>query len=129
MKIQRSGEVKSAYEYGCDLRRLYPWDGVSNPLWGSAICSIRPGEATQPHAHDEDETFIILRGSGTMLLDADTASVGQGDVIFLPRNSTHSLKNASSEERLEFLTIWWGSPEATARMVEMVEALRVPVKA
>jgi mannose-6-phosphate isomerase-like protein (cupin superfamily) len=120
VKIARSSESVSKFEYNCDLRRLFPWTGVTDPLWGSAIASVRPHEATTPHSHDEEETFIILSGFGDILIDGQTASVERGDVIYLPRNSHHTIRNTSGTERLEFMAIWWGGPEAHARMAEMV---------
>jgi hypothetical protein len=122
MKIARSREAATRYEYGCDLRRLFPWPGVVDPLWGSAIASVRPNEQTSPHSHDEEEAFIILSGSGDISIDGDTTSVSQGDVIYLPRNSHHTIRNTSDVKPLEFLTIFWGSPEANSRMIEMVRA-------
>jgi mannose-6-phosphate isomerase-like protein (cupin superfamily) len=118
--VQYAKEGKSRYEYGCDLRRLYPWNGVADPLWGSAIASVRPGERTTPHDHDEEETFLILAGRGLITVDGEEAEVGVGDLIFLPRGSHHTIRNLSQSERLDFLTIYWGSPEANERMVELV---------
>jgi mannose-6-phosphate isomerase-like protein (cupin superfamily) len=126
MHIARARSAQTAYEYGCDLRRLYPWAGVADPLWGSAIASVRPGEATTPHAHDEEETFIILAGTGTITIDGAADQVETGDVIYLPRGSRHTIANASISERLDFLTIFWGSPEARARMAEEVAARGLP---
>jgi methionyl-tRNA synthetase len=123
MHIQRAKEAETNYEYGCDLRRLYPWKGVADPLWGSAIASVRPGELTTPHDHDEDETFLILSGRGLITVDDETAEVEARDVIFLPRGSRHTIQNLSQDGQLEFLTIYWGSPEAAERMVEMAREL------
>jgi uncharacterized RmlC-like cupin family protein len=121
LQILRLSDAETKYEYGCDLRRLYPWQGVADPLWGSAIASVRPNEATSAHSHDEEETFIILSGAGEITIDGEVESVGRGDVIYLPRGSRHTIENTSASEPLEFLTIFWGSPEANARMVEMVQ--------
>jgi methionyl-tRNA synthetase len=123
MHIQFAKEATSAYEYGCDLRRLYPWGDLIDPLWGSAIASVRPSESTTPHSHDEHETFLILSGRGLMSVDDETSEVSTGDLIYLPPNSYHTIKNLSDEERLDFLTIFWGSPEANERMIEMSKAL------
>src|SRR5947199_1024029 len=119
MKIARAAEATTSYEFNCDLRRLYPWPDVADPLWGSAIASVRPNEATTPHSHDEEETFVILRGSGVISVDEQTQNIERGDVIYLPRHSRHTVCNTSSEQPLEFLTIWWGSPEANSRMLDM----------
>jgi mannose-6-phosphate isomerase-like protein (cupin superfamily) len=123
MNIARAAEATTSYEFNCDLRRLFPWAGVADPLWGSAIASVRPNEATSPHSHDEEETFIILGGAGVISIDERTESIQRGDVIYLPRHSRHTIQNTSSEQPLEFLTIWWGSPEANSRMVDMARSL------
>jgi mannose-6-phosphate isomerase-like protein (cupin superfamily) len=123
MNIARAAEATTSYEFNCDLRRLFPWAGVADPLWGSAIASVRPNEATAPHSHDEEETFIILGGAGVISIDERTESIQRGDVIYLPRHSRHTIRNTSGEQPLEFLTIWWGSPEANSRMVDMARTL------
>jgi mannose-6-phosphate isomerase-like protein (cupin superfamily) len=123
MNIARAAEATTSYEFNCDLRRLFPWAGVADPLWGSAIASVRPNEATSPHSHDEEETFIILGGTGVISIDERTESIQRGDVIYLPRHSRHTIRNTSGKQPLEFLTIWWGSPEANSRMVDMARPL------
>lgn len=123
MHIQYSKEATSHYEYGCDMRRLYPWNNVAEPLWGNAICSVRPGESTTPHDHDEEETFLIQSGLGVITVDGEAAEVEAGDLIYLPRHSTHTIENRSQDQPLEFLTIFWGSPEANERMVQMAQDL------
>lgn len=126
MNIQKLSGSISSYEYGCDLRRVYPWDGVADPLWGSAIASVRPGEATTPHGHDEEETFFIIEGAGIISIDKHSSEVVAGDVIYLPRNSRHTIRNTSATDRLLFITIFWGSQEANQRMIEMVNAMATP---
>lgn len=121
VRISRAHEAHSAYEYGCDLRRLYPWEGVADPkFWGAAIASIRPGEATSPHSHDEEETFVIMSGRGVITVSGAQREVATGDVIYLPRGSEHTLANGSHTERLDFITIFWGSPEAREALRAML---------
>lgn len=124
IRISRASEAQSAYEYGCDLRRLYPWNGVADPaFWGAAIASVRPGEATTPHNHDEEETFVIMSGRGVINVDGEESAVSAGDVVYLPRGSTHTLANHSDSERLDFLTIFWGSPEARRAVRAQIDEL------
>lgn len=108
MLIAKRKDATTKFEYGCDLRRLYPWAGVAAPPWGAAIASVRAGEATTAHSHDEDETFLILKGEGEITVDNERQRLEHGDVIFLPRNCTHTIRNTSSEITLDFLTIYWG---------------------
>jgi mannose-6-phosphate isomerase-like protein (cupin superfamily) len=112
MHVLRANSATVKYEYGCDLRRLYPWHGVADPAWGSAIASVRPGEATTPHAHDESETFIVLSGRGRMEIDAESEELQTGDVVLIPKNSQHRFQNLSEREPLVFISIFWDSPEA-----------------
>jgi oxalate decarboxylase/phosphoglucose isomerase-like protein (cupin superfamily) len=114
LHIRKACTDVSKSEYGGDFRRIYPWAGVSTPPWGSAWMTIAAGEASNPHNHDEDETFIIVSGTGIMTVDDESQPVGKGDVIYLPRFSQHHLQNTSAVESLEFLTVWWGAPEVTA---------------
>jgi mannose-6-phosphate isomerase-like protein (cupin superfamily) len=123
MKITRLSEAKITHEYGCELRPLYPWPGVADPLWGSAIASVRPGGATIEHARDEEETFIILKGSGEIWIDGSVQGICEGDVIYLPRLCRHRLRNASVFEPIEFLSISWGGQKAESRMVKLVYEL------
>gem|GEM_PF-5756853 len=48
-----------------------------------------------------------------MNIDGEKRLVEKGDLIYLPRFSTHKLRNISETESLELLTIWWGAPEST----------------
>ena len=127
MHINRAKDAVVNYEYGCDLRRLYPWPGVASPVWGSAIAAVRPGEATEPHAHDECETFIVLSGHGRMEIQEETALLEDGDVVFIPRNRTHCFRNVSDHDPLVFISIYWDSPEARARMNTLVSEGREDV--
>lgn len=124
MYIQFRRDATSKFEYGCDMRRLYPWASVVDPLWGSAIASVRPGECTTPDFHDEHETFLVLSGRGEITVDDEVQEISDGDVVYLPPNSHHVVRNLSDEHRLEFLSIFWGSPEANERMLGMVDAMR-----
>ena len=40
MHVQRRRDAPVKYEYGCDLRRVYPWQDVANPLWGLSLIHI-----------------------------------------------------------------------------------------
>lgn len=113
--IVRKNAVQN-YEYGCDLQRLYPWEGVTDPFWGSAMASVRPGEATTPHDHNEKETFIVLSGKGKLFIDDESHEMNFGDVAYIPENSHHWFENLSSEEPLVFLSIFWDSPESIERI-------------
>ena len=41
---------------------LYPWKDVVEPPFGAAWAVVPPGGSTKHHAHQEGETFFIMRG-------------------------------------------------------------------
>jgi mannose-6-phosphate isomerase-like protein (cupin superfamily) len=120
MHIKRFSSAPTRYEYGCDLQRVYPWEGVANPLWGAAIASVRPGETTTPDQHDESETFVIICGRGAMHIGAEREILETGDVVYIPKNEPHRIQNLSDTAPLVFISIFWDSPQALQRQREMV---------
>lgn len=124
MHVQYKSQSTSTYEYGCDLRRLFPWKGVVEPSWGCCIASVRPGESTTPHSHDELETFLVLSGSGQMCIEEETAQMQEGDFVVIEKNKMHRFYNASATEALVFLSIFWDSLEARERLREVLDTGR-----
>jgi oxalate decarboxylase/phosphoglucose isomerase-like protein (cupin superfamily) len=48
-----------------------------------------------------------------MNVDEEAREVGPGDVVYLPRFSTHCVVN-DSDRPVSFLCVWWGAPKADA---------------
>ncbi|MET7619234.1 cupin domain-containing protein [Streptomyces sp. NPDC005408] len=97
---------------GCDIRQLYPWDGVITPPWNSTLCSIRPAESSTPHGHDTDETFIFVAGEGHVRVGEEERPITVGDVIYVPHGTNHIVTNTSESEPLTFVSIYWLQPAA-----------------
>lgn len=95
---------------GCDIRQLYPWDGVVQPPWNSTICTIRPTESSTPHSHAMDETFIFTAGSGHVAVGDESRAVAVGDVIYIPGGTNHIVTNTSETDPLTFVSIYWTQP-------------------
>lgn len=95
------------FEYGCQFRRLFPWDVMGHKPFGGAWAILESGKATIPHNHDEEETFIFLGGEGVMMVDNHSFPVRKGDVVYLEPFSAHTVLNTGVEP-LEILCIWWG---------------------
>ncbi|WP_176059328.1 cupin domain-containing protein [Paraburkholderia sp. BCC1876] len=124
MFVQRKSESTAKYEYGCDLRRLFPWQGIVEPSWGAGIASVRPGESTTVDQHDEFETFLVLSGTGRMTIEDECCEMSEGDVVFIEKNRRHYFTNLSNAEPLVFITIYWDSPQARAWLQSIIEADR-----
>jgi mannose-6-phosphate isomerase-like protein (cupin superfamily) len=94
-------------ENNCDLRRIYPWEGVVVPPWNSSLVSIRPLESSKEHSHATDETFIFTSGSGTVRVGDEQRAIDSGDVIYIPHGINHIVTNTSDSKPLTFVSIYW----------------------
>ena len=59
------------------------------------IVQIRDREI--PHVHkDHDLTVVVMRGAGYLILEEKRIDLGEGDVVFIPRNAIHHYVNVSN---------------------------------
>lgn len=57
----------------------------------------RPRGGPPPHVqHQEDECFYVLGGEFEFVVDDETARVGAGCLIYIPKGSLHAYKNVGS---------------------------------
>ncbi len=91
----------------CDVRPLYPWDGVVVPPWNSTLCAVRPLESSKEHAHETDETFIFTGGSGMVRVGGEHRTISAGDIIYIPHDTMHIVTNTSDSDPLTFVSIYW----------------------
>ena len=60
-----------------------------------------PGSAQGSHAHLENEqAYIIVRGQGQMTVSDQEQLVGPGTIVFVPKNTTHLIRNLGEEPLL-----------------------------
>lgn len=57
-----------------------------------------PGGGVPEHAHETEETYIILSGTGEMIIDGEPVPIKSDDVIYLPPMQRHELKNTGDTE-------------------------------
>jgi mannose-6-phosphate isomerase-like protein (cupin superfamily) len=81
-------------KHGSEIRPLV--DRTTSDITQCSVAEelLPPGHAVTPHFHREtEEVYYVLEGAGEMTIGAETASVGAGDAIFIPRGSVHTLRN------------------------------------
>lgn len=103
------------YEYGLDGIRTFPWEGVNTPI-GSGYCIVRPHSETLRHVNepaDEDELFIGIQGQAFVVLNGRDFPIKQGDQVFIPRGTSHSIRN-DGDQAFHFFTVWWNQSGARA---------------
>jgi|WetSurMetagenome_2_1015567.scaffolds.fasta_scaffold02513_11 putative monooxygenase len=82
----------------------------------NGITAIAPGKAIGLHAHNCEESVIVLEGRGVIELDGKDHAVDTFDTIWVPAGMPHRFKNTSDAEPLR---IFWtyASPEATRTLI------------
>jgi mannose-6-phosphate isomerase-like protein (cupin superfamily) len=67
------------------------------------ISTIPKGSGQPIHAHDPEQCYYIIKGTGLMIIEDETREVTSGDAIYIPPNKNHGIKNIG-DEVLEYLT-------------------------
>jgi methionyl-tRNA synthetase len=89
------------------FKDIYPWEEIENTPFGLSLAIVQPGGRTMLHSHDPAETFIICRGTGTISVNGESEKLAAGDVIYLPPQCVHDLRNDSATEDLVFVSVFW----------------------
>lgn len=108
IKIEKYDLNKSTNEYGVLCQRRYPLESKEfESPFGGMFATVAPLATSQPHDHHEVESFIIFKGKGVMKVGNEESIVQEGDVVYIPAFTEHSLTNLSETDELIFYTIWW----------------------
>ncbi len=68
-----------------------------------SLARLQPTLAYEPHEHkDHEEIYYIIKGSGRINMDGQTARFRDGDIIYIPDKTMHSIIN-DGDEKVEFL--------------------------
>ena len=81
------------YAFGLELKVL-----LSTEATGGAISVLmgwhQPGEGPPDHVHSEqEEMFFIVAGTYEVTVGNQTATVGPGTIVLIPRNVVHRFRN------------------------------------
>jgi mannose-6-phosphate isomerase-like protein (cupin superfamily) len=61
--------------------------------------ALPAGESQQLRSHEEaEQAYVVVRGTGTMVVSGDTQSVSEGDLILVPPATEHSIRNDGGED-------------------------------
>jgi mannose-6-phosphate isomerase-like protein (cupin superfamily) len=74
--------------------------------FGSMICQVEPGQATDEDFHNQSELFVVVTGTGSLIADNETVNINTGDVFTLQRKVPHVIKN-TADTPLIFVSVWW----------------------
>jgi methionyl-tRNA synthetase len=108
--------------FGIDLSDI-DMGAVESMGVGAAWARVPPGRHSDPHQHDETETFVIISGSADLVVDGKRTPVSPGMVLQFEPFETHYLHNNGSADLL-FATFYWRDAPRAARMAPRTDRRR-----
>jgi mannose-6-phosphate isomerase-like protein (cupin superfamily) len=59
---------------------------------------VPPGASQKSHSHaDSEQIYVVVRGSGTMIVAGARERVGEGDLVLIPPATDHGIENDGAE--------------------------------
>jgi methionyl-tRNA synthetase len=90
---------------------------------GANFGRVPPGQRSDPHQHDETETFVIISGTGDIVVDGGRSPVRPAMVLQFEPFETHYLDNTGADDLL-FATFYWRDAPRAARMAPRADRRR-----
>ncbi|MFJ7073494.1 class I tRNA ligase family protein [Streptomyces sp. NPDC098781] len=99
-----------------DLSAAFGIEMSSEPEFGPGAGwgRVRPGGRSDPHQHDEIEVFVIVQGTGHLVVDGERIPASPGTVAQFEPFETHVIENSGSED-LVFFDLYWRDPRSAAQ--------------
>jgi mannose-6-phosphate isomerase-like protein (cupin superfamily) len=91
-KLNKS-EVPQRQRGGLLSHILLQQGDVPNTQLSVTWVEVEPDASQKPHKHLPEQSYIIIQGQGEMTVGEESCSVEKGDIIHIPSNVEHYLKN------------------------------------
>jgi len=95
-------------------RTLLSGDRTPTHSISMGTLELPSGSSLEAHRHAPPEVYFVTEGTGTLLIGAEQRIVGAGDVVFIPGNRVHGIRNTS----VEMLKLVWMFPTRTWPEIE-----------
>jgi len=59
---------------------------------------VKPGSGQTPHKHFPEQVYVIIKGEGRMRVGNEEEKVMEGDLVYIPSNTVHSIRNISDKD-------------------------------
>jgi len=83
-------------------------DSMDAPFWHQYGFLQEKGTAMAGHAHPTDEIYIVLSGTGHVIVGGKTKAVSAGDTVAIPAGEWHTVLCAEDDEApLLWAALWW----------------------
>ncbi len=74
------------------------------PTFSMRVFEVEPGGYTPHHNHPWEHEIFILEGEGALVQGEKQTPFSKGDVIYMPPDEQHQIRNTSAEN-LEFICL------------------------
>jgi mannose-6-phosphate isomerase-like protein (cupin superfamily) len=93
--IRTSGDIEeSALDPQCNCLKAITY---------VSYAKLQPSLSYEPHHHeDHEEVYYIINGTGKIKMGHEESRLRDGDIVYIPENTTHSIIN-DGEETIDFL--------------------------
>lgn len=102
--IVKDTNVPPIVEHGgtCRAFFFYEKEELRGQTMGSYLefvneFELRAGAALEPHSHDSDEFYYLLRGEAMMRVGDEEQQLTPGQLVHIPRNQIHSIRALGDE--------------------------------
>src|SRR5436309_430922 len=102
--IVRQNDVRVLHAFGEEITVLLDGERTAGKLamWTEIT---PPGGGPPPHYHlSEEETFHVIEGRVSFLLNGDWHEVGPGGAVFVPAGVVHTFKNVGQQPSRMLIT-------------------------
>ncbi len=76
-------------------REQFVADGFENGSLRVLLYAPRDGDLQQPH--EQDEVYVVVRGSGTLSVEDERQEFAQGDVLFVSAGAEHRFEEFTDD--------------------------------
>src|SRR5512137_2199278 len=88
------------------------WDTEAFAHGSMSVVLFTPRGKDYQSSHDQDELYVLLKGTGVLLVDGTRHPFGAGDVLFVPANKVHRFEEFSPD--LVTWAVFWGPKDGEA---------------
>lgn len=77
--------------------------------------TVDAGAAQVPHSHEPEQVYVVVAGTGRMLLGDEERDVEAGDLVHVPSGTRHGIAN-TGDEPIEYVSA--ATPAFASEQVE-----------
>jgi mannose-6-phosphate isomerase-like protein (cupin superfamily) len=97
--VSADAVIAQTTDSGTELRVLLDTTDFGQGRMSLAMETLRPGQHTVPHWHEElEEIYYILQGRGRMAIADEVRDVSVGDAVLIPLRAVHCLHNTGDQD-------------------------------